>query len=93
MERLVFWHRTLPPLIEEAEYAASATQWVRYVVRTIEEIGGEVLSAFAGTVVASFEIPSLVEAVHAAYRLTAHAEQVRVPEGGMRVAIGISWGK
>ena len=41
----------------------------------------------------AFKTQNLREVIETVYRLTSHAEQVRVPEGGMRIAIGVSMGE
>ena len=92
MERFVLWHRILPPAFEQEETTAAAAQWARYVTREVPVAGGEVISSLAGTVVASFGVDELRNAVNLALRLLSEAEAQPVPAGGLPIAFGIATG-
>jgi len=92
MERFVLWHRILPPAFEEEETTAAAGQWARYVTHEAERAGGEIISSLAGTVVSSFALHELKNAINLALRLLAEAESQPVPVGGLPIAFGIATG-
>ncbi len=93
MERFVLWHRILPPAFEEEETTAAAGQWARYVTNEVKNVGGEVMSSLAGTVVANFGLHELKSAINLALRLLAEAESQPVPAGGLPIAFGIATGE
>lgn len=93
MERFVLWHRVLPTAFEEEEATAAAAQWARYVTREVPAAGGELISSLAGTVVASFGLDQLRNAVNLALRLLSEAEAQPVPAGGIPIAFGIATGE
>ena len=92
MERFVLWHRILPPAFEEEETTAAAGQWARYVTNEVRAAGGDVVSSLAGTVVSSFALHELRNAINLALRLLAEAERQPVPAGGLPIAFGIASG-
>ena len=93
MERLVLWHRTLPPPFEEAETAAAYADWAGRVASGVQGIGGQVLSSLAGTVVGAFDKHELEAVVHLALRLLSEAERQNVPTGGLPIAFGVATGE
>lgn len=93
MERLVLWHRTLPPPFEDNENAAAYGAWATQVADAMSTSGGKLLSALAGTVVGAFAVRDLETVVHLALRLLAEAERQNVPSGGLAIAFGIATGE
>ena len=92
MQHLVLWHRTLPPLFEDEDYANAANKWADYVQKSVRDAGGTMLSAMAGTLVAAFAPDQVQQVVKLCLTLADHAERVRVPADGMRVAFGVAMG-
>lgn len=87
-ERLVVWHRWLPPKQEDPEAYASIAAWQRSVATRVSVAGGAVLGTIGGAVAASFDPGDLVDAIEIALDLLSEAE-----EGAFDIAIGVAIGE
>ncbi|MEZ4288164.1 MAG: hypothetical protein R3A47_08490 [Polyangiales bacterium] len=92
MPRLVLWHRALPPLLQSNEYNVRSALWTRHVKKSIESVGGQVISAVAGTVVSVFEADAYRSAMSTAVTLLKRAEETAADDAPMNVAFGLALG-
>lgn len=87
-ERLVVWHRWLPPKQEDPDVYASIAAWQRSVATRVSVAGGAVLGTIGGAVAASFDPADLVDAIEIALDLLSEAE-----DGAFDIAIGVAIGE
>lgn len=87
-ERLVLWHRWMPPRRDEPSAHPAVAAWQRSVATRFSVAGGELLGAMGGTVIAAFELSDATDAIDMALDLLEEAEQ----EASLEVAIGAAAG-
>ena len=90
MQRLILWHRLIPPVGEHHSDVVSA--WTRSAGERMEAIGATVIAA-AGTYVGSVvELDDLDRAMRLGLALLSEAEQAVVPEQGLRLCMSLTKG-
>jgi tetratricopeptide (TPR) repeat protein len=85
MERLVLWHRALPPTREEDDHPAAVAGWTRTVVSRMQAAGGQVLGTLGSAVAASFDLPDVADAIDVVLQALDEAEKLPEP---LPVAVG-----
>lgn len=90
MERIVVWHRVLSSTRDEEDHPAPLAGWIGHVTGRMREAGGELVAVLGSSVVASFDLPDLPEAVDLALELLDEAERA---EPSRRVVIGAALGE
>lgn len=88
-ERLLLWHRWLPPRDEDDLDLPWVDTWVRAAVARLTAGGGTVLATVGGTIVASFEPAEVTEALDIARELLDDARG----GAGLEVSIGVALGE
>lgn len=88
-ERLILWHRWLPPRQDESIDHGRVAAWQRSVATRLSVGGGALLGVVGGTVVASFDPLDGVDALDIALDLLDEAER----EAGLEIAIGVALGE
>ncbi|HEY8432348.1 MAG TPA: hypothetical protein VIL20_28440, partial [Sandaracinaceae bacterium] len=86
-ERLVVWHRWLPPKADEAR--ADVAAWQRSVATRFRVAGGTVLGAIGGSIAASFDPADVVDALEMALDLLVEADE----QESIEIAIGVALGE
>ncbi|MEM1415412.1 MAG: hypothetical protein AAGH15_10945 [Myxococcota bacterium] len=93
MERLVLWHRVLPPTRLAHEALAASAAWAERCVGALEAIGGERLGRVGASFAVAFDLPELAPALDAALGLLTEAERATDPAGGLPIAFGAATGE
>ncbi|MBX3249685.1 MAG: hypothetical protein KF901_21085 [Myxococcales bacterium] len=105
MERLVLWHRALPPTRLERDDADALGRWIDQAAARIRATGGALVARVGGTVVGAFELTELAAGIDLALALLDDVERPErdgdPPEaddsgwGGVRpsVSIGLATGE
>jgi hypothetical protein len=86
-ERLVVWHRWLPPKREAPEDHPRVARWRRSVAARFQVTGGTVLGALGATVAAAFDPQDVADVVEMALELVEEAEEL-----ALEVALGLAAG-
>lgn len=92
MERLVVWHRVVPPTREVADDLTAVDAWAQRVTHRMRAAGGTVLAAIGASVAVGFDPPDLADALDLCLTLLDEAEQEELPPGGPKVAFGAAMG-
>lgn len=92
MERLVLWHRAVPPARQEVDDPEAVAAWVGSVAERLDGGGGTIIAAAGGAVAATFDTVDVGQAVGLALALLRDAEALDRPVGGMKITFGAAMG-
>lgn len=90
-ERLIVWHRLLPPTRPEEDDPAAAAEWVYSVSARGAGAGGTVLSRIGGSVALAFELVDIHQALEFCLGLLSEADELGATHGP-RIALGLASG-
>lgn len=85
-ERLILWHRWVPPQREDPERNVEVAAWLRSVATRFSVAGGAVLGTVGASVAASFDPSEVHDAIEMALDLLNEAD------GKVSIAIGVALG-
>ena len=86
-ERLIVWHRWLPPRGEDAAHLEAAAEWSRSVAARLEASGGELLGTIGASVVAAFDPSEIADVADVCLDLLDEADHA-----GIEVTFGAAVG-
>ena len=92
LERLIVWHRLLPPTRPEEDNPRLAAEWVTSVRTRGEGAKGLPLAQVGGAVAFAFELADIEVALEFCLALLDESEERGATIGGPRVALGLAIG-
>ena len=90
-ERLIVWHRLLPPTRPEQDDPVVAAEWVKAVSARGTGAGGQVLARVGGSVALAFELVDVHQALEFCLGLLSEADELGGTHGP-RIALGLASG-
>lgn len=92
MERLVVWHRVLPPTRVAQDAPDAAATWAAEARRRFAEARGQWLGTVGTSFAMAYDLPELAGALDLSLALLDEADAALDPPGGLPVAIGVATG-